>query len=450
MTISAAEQYMLELINRARLDPAAEALRLGITLNQGLAANTLGEQVRQVLAPSESLELAAIAHSKWMLDTDVFSHTGAGGTSPGQRATAVGYAWNRAGENIAWQGSTAAISENVMIAAHHDALFRSASHRVNLLQDTYREVGIGQELGQFKQGAYNFNASMVGQLFGVSGNAAFVTGVAYNDTNADRFYSIGEGRAGVTFAAQGVSDTTEAPGGYAIKLAASAAVAITGSVGDMAFSATVGLDKGNVKLDVVDGKTFYSSGDITLGTGINDVRLIGMASMKATGNDTNNVINGNKGASILDGAGGNDYITGGRGADQIFGGTGNDSVYGGSGADTINGGDGDDFIFGGLGADRLTGGAGGDVITGGTELDTFIFQNGCGRDSVADYSLRSREVLLFDDALWEGRVLNESQVVAQFGRVIAGNVVFDFGAGDVVTLTGIRSLSGIASMIDII
>ena len=31
------EQYLLELINRARADPGAEAARLGISLNQGLA-----------------------------------------------------------------------------------------------------------------------------------------------------------------------------------------------------------------------------------------------------------------------------------------------------------------------------------------------------------------------------------------------------------------------------
>lgn len=37
MTISAAEQLLIELINRARLDPLAEAQRLGIDLNAGLA-----------------------------------------------------------------------------------------------------------------------------------------------------------------------------------------------------------------------------------------------------------------------------------------------------------------------------------------------------------------------------------------------------------------------------
>ena len=38
MSLTAAEQYLLELINRARLDPVAESQRYGLTLNAGLPA----------------------------------------------------------------------------------------------------------------------------------------------------------------------------------------------------------------------------------------------------------------------------------------------------------------------------------------------------------------------------------------------------------------------------
>lgn len=38
---TALEQYVLELVNRARADPAAEAARLGIDLNQGLGAGQI-------------------------------------------------------------------------------------------------------------------------------------------------------------------------------------------------------------------------------------------------------------------------------------------------------------------------------------------------------------------------------------------------------------------------
>src|SRR5262245_58376639 len=52
-----AGQYMLELINRARTDPAAEAARpdYGIDLNEGLAPGTISADPKQPLAPNEWL-----------------------------------------------------------------------------------------------------------------------------------------------------------------------------------------------------------------------------------------------------------------------------------------------------------------------------------------------------------------------------------------------------------
>ena len=52
---SAQEQLMLEMINRARLDPKAEAARLGISLNQGIAAGAISSSAKQPLAPNELL-----------------------------------------------------------------------------------------------------------------------------------------------------------------------------------------------------------------------------------------------------------------------------------------------------------------------------------------------------------------------------------------------------------
>ena len=74
MALSAPEQYLLELINRARLDPEREALRYGLDLNAGLEPSTIDSSAKQVLAANTSLENAAINHSRWMLDANVFSH----------------------------------------------------------------------------------------------------------------------------------------------------------------------------------------------------------------------------------------------------------------------------------------------------------------------------------------------------------------------------------------
>src|SRR3954468_21380533 len=52
------EQYMLELINRARANPAAEAARLGIDLNEGLAASSISTAAKQPLAINDKLTYA--------------------------------------------------------------------------------------------------------------------------------------------------------------------------------------------------------------------------------------------------------------------------------------------------------------------------------------------------------------------------------------------------------
>ena len=44
------EQYLLELINRGRADPAAEAARYGIDLNEGLSPGTISSDPKQPLA----------------------------------------------------------------------------------------------------------------------------------------------------------------------------------------------------------------------------------------------------------------------------------------------------------------------------------------------------------------------------------------------------------------
>src|SRR5215217_3300694 len=56
---SNAEQYLVELINRARSDPAAEAARYGIDLNEGLRPGTLSPAPRAPLPFNPNLIKAA-------------------------------------------------------------------------------------------------------------------------------------------------------------------------------------------------------------------------------------------------------------------------------------------------------------------------------------------------------------------------------------------------------
>lgn len=221
---NAFEIYMLQLVNRARLDPAGEAARYGIDLNQGLAAGTISATPKQPLVPNPLLHDSARAHSQWMLDADIFSHTGAGGSQPFNRMVAAGYLFTppyAAGENIAFSGTTGTLGQLASyIEDQHRGLFLSPGHRTNIENDSYREIGIAQVTGAFTQGNLTYNASMVTQNFAFTGTASFLGGVIYNDLDLDNFYDPGEGIAGVTIRINGTAvATSTAAGAYYLPLA---------------------------------------------------------------------------------------------------------------------------------------------------------------------------------------------------------------------------------------
>ena len=410
VTVSAAEQYLLELMNRARLDPLAEAARLGIALNDGLATGTISGRAKQVLAGNDLLNGAATAHSAWMLENNIFSHTGEDGSQPDDRMSAAGFPATTFGENIALVGSTAPMTIEGSIEALYENLFLSAEHRIETMREAFREVGLGAELGSFTQDATTFNAVALTENFGVLGTQRFLTGVAYQDGDADNFYSIGEGIAGVKFLAQGGQADTASAGGYAIGLSSGAAVAVTGQMGALAFALKVDMRPGNVKLDLVNGTVFFSSGSLTLGTGVHDVVLLGVADLKATGSAEDNAMTGNDGDNALSGLAGRDVLSGGAGDDILTGGRGNDRLIGGGGA------------------------------------DAFVFGAGGGKDRIAGFSLTAQDELHLNDTLWNQTPLTKSQVISQFATVVGGEVVFDFGA-DELHLGGLISTDGLAALI---
>lgn len=462
MPLTAADQLILELINRARLDPLGEARRDGIDLNQGLAAGTLGAQVRQVLAPDAALATAADRHSQWMLDADTFSHTGANGSTPAERVQAAGYvltgAW-ACGENIAAQGSTGPISLDAVAAQQHHDLFLSPLHRENILDDDYRQIGVGQVAGAFTDATgKTFNSAMLTEDFARASTAVFVTGVAYADRDATHFYSIGEGRADVVLSAGGASAITAAAGGYALALSATPAQTVTLTDGKAATVVQIDLNHGNVKLDLVDGNRIETSGNLTLVSGVANAALLGAGALNLTGNAAANMLSGNGAANVLHGGAGNDALTGGGGNDRLFGdagndlvngGTGNDSLYGGDGADLVLGGAGADRLWGGAAGDRIDGGAGADVLTGGAGADRFVFRHLSGHDTVTDFISAQGDRLELDHTLWSG-ARTAAQVVADFAHVTAGNAVFDFGQGDVLMVQAQINLAALALHIDLI
>jgi hypothetical protein len=253
---TAQEVLVMELINRARANPEAEAARYGIGLNDNVTGTPITAAPKQPLAHNLLLIDAARMHSQWMLDSDVFSHAGAGNSSPTERMAAAGYVFSgswTSGENIAWGGTTASTINLTNYAfSHHEGLFKSAGHRVNILGANFRELGIGQIQGRFLSNGTNYLSSMLTENFARSGSSYYLTGVVYNDANNNDFYDVGEGLSGVTISFNGKSYPAYATGAYSIPVSnGTYNLTVTGDSLGAAVYHTVQINNANTKLDVI-------------------------------------------------------------------------------------------------------------------------------------------------------------------------------------------------------
>lgn len=422
------EQFILELIN-------AERAKAGV----------------QPLAFDGDLNEAAETHSRWMLDADKFSHTGSSGSNAGQRMMAAGYKFSGSSawaENIGWTSTRAPAGLQDEAALIHSNLMNSTGHRTNLLNGSYREIGIGLETGDFQ----GWNAAMVTQNFARTATNPFLTGVAFDDKDGDRAYDVGEGLAGVTVTVtngatgQVSTTTTGAAGGYDLELAAGSYRVTFSAPGLRDTTSTAVIGTNNVKLDWID-PVADGAGSPPLakdGTSWAD-RLVGTSSDDVlSGLDGNDVLSGHGGNDVLDGGAGNDSLDGGTGADVMHGGLGNDvfhvdsrgdkvvenaregsdtvsttisfalggniekltligtadingtgnglanTITGNAAANILKGMDGKDRLQGGGGNDTLVGGAGKDTLIGGTGSDRFDWDSagdagyGAARDIILD------------------------------------------------------------------
>jgi Ca2+-binding RTX toxin-like protein len=371
---TALEQYALELTNRARANPAGEAARLGIGLNDGISGGSLTATAKQPLAFNPLLLDAARAHGAWMLATDIFDHTGAGGSTPQQRMAAAGYAFTgswRSAENIAIRYGAGVAPGAIQVELMHDGLFRSPGHRVNTLNDEFREAGIAINAGDYLGQA----AVTTTQNYARSGSFVFLLGVAFADADADAFYDPGEGIAGMTVTIRDLWNNqvaqvaTMAAGGWQVAVPIGT-YSVTFSGGGLTNpilrTAVAGT---NVKVDLERNAALAEAPPGTVGGPGNDLLVNHFE------------------AALLKGLGGDDTLEGGGGADTLDGGDGYDvASYRGSAVavsvslrdDTAAGGDaeGDRFIsieslLGSAFDDHLTGDDGHNIIEGGAGRDTI-------------------------------------------------------------------------------
>ncbi|MEO0912797.1 MAG: CAP domain-containing protein [Pseudomonadota bacterium] len=455
---SAQDQYAVELLNRARMDPGAESARL----NKALVTNSAPKQALAVVGP---LDIAAEQHSLDMHRQDFFAHDNPfTGTTPWDRFEDAGYGRQgtfSGGENIAWtsRGDTSPAS----VERLHNNLFRSDGHQRNILNNGFSELGVGYEVSA--SGEAN-----VTQAFGDRGYV-YLTGVVIDDLDNDAFYDIGEGQGDVRITAWNDSGAfgtaTWDAGGYSLRLSAGTwNVAFEGGDLDGQFITTVTIGSENVKLDVIEDRDarpvagpeqLSAANDEFDGTGIADT-VNGLA-----GNDTlrgfggNDVLMGGSGADLLlGGAGadrlmsgtgadrvfgeaGADILRGGAGADRLFGGRGDDMIWGGSDDDHIEGGAGSDRMFGMAGDDVLLGGSGNDRLMGGAGSDTYV--DGAGRDVIVDRDGAADNFLVLADG-WRDWIAGFGQndrlyfedIGAVTGVNMGGNLVLSIGGNVEMTL----------------
>jgi Ca2+-binding RTX toxin-like protein len=169
-------------------------------------------------------------------------------------------------------------------------------------------------------------------------------------------------------------------------------------------------DLGDDHLDAGDGDDYVNGGEG------NDV-LHGVTGDDALyGRFGNDSLYGGAGNDHLDAGEDDDRVDGGDGHDFIIGFTGHDALWGRYGNDTLLGGDGNDHLDAGEDNDRLEGGAGSDTLIGWTGND--LLNGGAGNDVL--YGGAGSDWFFFD---------------ANSGS----DVIKDFGAGDVIRLSGVTT-----------
>ena len=238
----AEEQLYIELINRARADPAGEGARLAATTDPDVLSaygyfhvslDTMQTEFKGIaalppLAPNASLQTSSRGHSAWMLANATQSHNETNpANDPYTRMTAAGYSYTTAGENIyasamsVWYGHA---GFEVDWGTGTGGMQDPRGHRANIHNAAFRELGVGVVLGT--NGVAG--PQLVTQDFGAStSNPTLATGVAYYDLNSNNQYDVGEAISGLTVNVSGADVTrycvTAIGGGWVVPVPATAA-----------------------------------------------------------------------------------------------------------------------------------------------------------------------------------------------------------------------------------
>lgn len=277
------EQLMLEMINRARANPAEEGARLMDTEDSEVqsaysyfkinkvatkaAFNAYPQRPPLVFHPM--LLDASRGHSRDMDANNFQGHTSSNGKSLSTRYADVGYAsQGMFGENVAaysesvWYGHCGL---NVDWGEENQQVLGHRSNIMNFNSSVFTEIGIGIVINNRGLSQNWVGPLVITQNFGIRA-VRYITGVVYVDKNNNGFYDIGEGLPGVkVMPSRGTYfATTSSSGGYAIPFTGPGSVTLTASEGGLSESITrtANFDGSNLKVDLIPAS--QAPGAVTL------------------------------------------------------------------------------------------------------------------------------------------------------------------------------------------
>ncbi len=264
------EQYMLELINAARANPAAEGVRLATVSEADILQDYTYFRINTALLETQFATYKAepplafnpmlMASSKEQSNdqaTNGFQgHNSSNGTTFDARITNEGYKWAMVGENVYSYSQSTYFGH---VAFNSDWGVPSLDHRVNIMNTNpaypvFREIGIScVPTANSKVGPM-----IITQDFATpaASSTAYVLGVVYNDADGSGFYNSGEGLGGVTVTPDSGTyfATTSSSGGFVIPLPTTGSGTMTisangGSLGGMRVKTVSWTAGTNVKVD---------------------------------------------------------------------------------------------------------------------------------------------------------------------------------------------------------
>ncbi|EKD94570.1 MAG: hypothetical protein ACD_26C00034G0105 [uncultured bacterium] len=149
-------QGIIGYISKIRPDVLGYASNISIQEVVNLTNQKRTEAGLSALSLNEKLSAAAYTKGRDMIDRDYWAHVAPDGTQPWKFFTNFGYKYRYAGENLARDFSNASDAVN--------AWMNSPTHRENILNTKYKEIGIGVVEGDLA----GSDTTVIVQFFGAT------------------------------------------------------------------------------------------------------------------------------------------------------------------------------------------------------------------------------------------------------------------------------------------